>query len=64
MRSHSFHDALPKFIAASFVNRVVPYNRKFMNTRRDKNEYRIAFARLVHIEPTKLPLRRNERIIV
>ena len=56
MRPHSFHDALPEFIAAFFMNRVVPNNRKFMNTRRDKNEHRIALARLVHTEPMKLPL--------
>ena len=62
MRPHSFHDALPEFIAAFFMNRVVPNNRKFMNTRRDKNEHRIALARLVHTEPMKFPLRRNERI--
>jgi hypothetical protein len=62
MRPHSFHDPLPEFIAAFFMNRVVPNNRKFMNTRRDKNEHRIALARLVHTEPMKLPLRRNEGI--
>lgn len=62
MRPHSFHNASPEFIAAFFMNRVVPNDRKFLNTRRDKNEDRIAFARLVHTEPMKLPLRRNERI--
>ena len=44
------------------MNRVIANNRKFMNTRRDKNEHRIALARLVHTEPMKLPLCRNERI--
>ena len=62
MRPHSFHDALPEFIAAFFMNRVVPNDRKFMNTRRDKNEHRIALARLVHTEPMKLPLCSNEGI--
>ena len=62
MRPHSFHDALPEFIAAFFVNRVVANDRKFMNTRRDKNEHRIALARLVHTEPMKLPLRGHEGI--
>ena len=57
MRPHFFHDTLPEFIAAFFMNRVVPYNRKFMNTRRHKNEHRIALGRLVHTEPMKLPLR-------
>ena len=56
MGPHSFHNALPEFIAAFFMNRVVANNRKFMNTRRDKNEHRIALARLVHTEPMKLPL--------
>ena len=56
MRPHSFHDALPEFIAAFFMNRVVPNDRKFMNARRDKNEHRIALARLVHTEPMKLAL--------
>ena len=62
MRSHSFHNALPEFIAAFFMNCVIANNRKFVNTRRDKNEHRITFARLVHTEPMELPLRRNERI--
>ena len=64
MRPHSFHDALPEFIAAFFMNRVVPNNRKFMNARRDKNEHRIALARLVHTEPMKLPLRGLEGVIL
>src|SRR6476619_8624239 len=62
MRPHSFDDVLPEFIAAFFMNRVVPNDRKFLNTRRDKNEDRIAFARLVHTEPMKLPLRRNKGV--
>src|SRR5258708_31676566 len=56
MPPHSFHDALPEFIAAFFMNRVVPNARKFMNARRDKNEHRIALARLVHPDPMKLAL--------
>jgi len=56
MRPHPFHDALPEFIAAFFMNRVVPNDRKFMNARRDKNEHCIALARLVHTEPMKLAL--------
>ncbi len=64
MSPHFFYDALPEFIAAFFMNRVVPNNRKFMNTRRDKNEHRIALARLVHTEPMKLPLCCNERITI
>ena len=62
MRPHSLHNALPEFIAAFFMNRAVPNDRKFMNTRRDKNEHRIALARLVHTEPMKLSLRRDEWI--
>jgi hypothetical protein len=62
MRPHSFHNALPEFIAAFFMNRVVPNNRKFMNTRRDENEHRIALARLIHAEPLKSPLGGLERI--
>ena len=62
MRPHSFHDALPEFIAAFFMNRVVPNDRKFMNARRDKNEHRIALARLVHTEPMKLALCSREGI--
>jgi hypothetical protein len=56
MRPHSFHDALPELIAAFFMNRVVPHDRKFVNARRDKNEHRVALARLVHTEPMKLAL--------
>jgi hypothetical protein len=59
MRSHCFRNALPEFIAAFLMNRVVANDRKFMNTRRDKNEHGIVFARLVHTEPMKLHLRRN-----
>ena len=62
MRPHSLYDTLPEFIAAFFMNPIVPNNSKFMNTRRDKNEHRITLARLVHTEPMKLPLCRNERI--
>jgi len=62
MRSHSFNDPLPEFIAAFFMNRVVANNRKFMNTRRDKNEHSIVLARLVHTEPMKPLPRRNQGI--
>ena len=62
MRPHSFHDALPQFIAAFFVNGLVANDGELMNTRRDENEHRITFARLVHTEPLKLPLCGNERI--
>jgi hypothetical protein len=56
MRPHFFYNALPEFIAAFLMNRVVPNDCKFMNARRDKNEHRIALARLVHTEPIKLSL--------
>ena len=62
MIPHSFHNALPEFIAALFMNGVVANNGNFMNAWCDKNQHRIALARLVHTEPLKLPLRRNERI--
>jgi hypothetical protein len=64
MRSHSFNNALPEFIAAFFMNRVIANDRKFVNTRRDKNEHRIALARLMHTEPMKLPLCCNKRITI
>jgi hypothetical protein len=35
-----------------------------MNARRDKNEHRIALARLVHTEPMKLPLGSLEGVIL
>ena len=62
MRPHSFHDALPQFIAASFVNGLVANDGELMNTRRDENEHRITFARLVHTEPLKFPLCGLERV--
>jgi len=62
MRSHFFHNAFPESIATFFVNALVTNNRKFVNTWCDKNQHRIALARLVHTEPLKPPLRRNERI--
>jgi hypothetical protein len=62
MRPHSLHNALPEFIAAFFMNRSIPNDCKFMKTRRDKNEHCIALPRLVHTEPMKLSLRRDECI--
>ena len=62
MSPHSFHDALPQFIAAYFVNGLVANDGELMNTRRNKNEHRIALARLVHTEPLKFPLCGNEGI--
>src|SRR5215471_14683872 len=62
MRPHSFDDALPEFIAAFLVNRFVANDRQFMSARRHKDQHRIAFARLVHTEPMKLPLRRSKGI--
>ena len=59
---HCGRDALPELIATFFVNGLVANDGELLNTRRDKNEDRIALARLVHTEPMKLPLRRNERI--
>ena len=59
---HWGRDALPELIATFFVNGLVANDGELMNTRRDKNEHRITFARLVHTEPMKLPLCRNERI--
>lgn len=62
MPPHFFYNALPKFTAAFLVNRFVANNSEFMNTWRDKNEHRIALARLVHTEPMKSPLCSLERI--
>src|ERR1700757_173424 len=62
MRPHSLHYTLPEFIAAFFMNRAVPNDGKFMKTRRDQNEHRIALALFVHTKPMKLRLRRNQRI--
>jgi hypothetical protein len=59
MHAHCFHNALPKLIPASFMNRVVANDREFMHTRRDKNQHSVAPARLVHTEPVKLLLRRD-----
>jgi hypothetical protein len=44
------------------MNGLVPNDGELMNTRDDKNEHRIALACLVHTEPMKLLLRRNEGI--
>ena len=59
---HCRRDALPELIATFFVNGLVANDGKFMNTRRDKNQHRITVARLVHAEPMKLSLRRNQGI--
>ena len=64
MRSHFFHNTLPELITTFFVNRFVANHREFMNTRRDKDEHRIALARFVHTEAMKLFLRRDKWIAV
>ena len=64
MSPHFFYNALPEFIAAFLVNRFVADDCQFVSTRHDKNEHRIALARLVHTEPMKLPLCCNERITI
>ena len=61
---HRSNDALPEFIPAFFMNRFIANDSEFVNTRRHKNEHRIAFARLVHTQPVKLFLRRDKRITV
>jgi hypothetical protein len=64
VRSHPLDNTLPEFIAAFFVSGLVAYYREFMRARRDENHHRVALARLVHAEPTKLLLRRNKGITV
>ena len=44
------------------MNRVIANDSEFMRARCDKNQHRIALARLMHTEPMKLPLRRNKGI--
>ena len=46
------------------MNGLVANDGELMNTRRDENEHRITFARLVHTEPLKFPLCGNEGIIL
>jgi hypothetical protein len=62
MLAHSFHNALPEFVAAFFVNGFVANDSEFMSTGHYENEHGVALARLVHTEPMKLPLRRNKGI--
>jgi hypothetical protein len=64
MRAHSFYHALPELFAAFLMNRLVANNSELMNTRRHKDQHRIALARFVHAEPTKLLLRRKKGISV
>ena len=64
MSPHFFYNALPEFIATFFMDRVIADDRKFMSTRRDKNEHRIALSGLVHTEAMKLPLCCKERITI
>lgn len=61
-RPHSIHNSLPQLLPRHLVNRSVPNHSKLMSTGCHKNQHRIALARLVHTEPMKLPLRRNEGI--
>jgi hypothetical protein len=62
MLAHSFHNALPEFVAAFFVNGFIANDREFMSTGHYQNQHGVALARLVHTEPMKLPLRRDEGI--
>ena len=62
MRPHSLHKALPEFIAALFMDRVVANDRKFMNAWCDKDEHSITLTRLVHTKSMELLLRRNQGI--
>jgi len=62
MVAHSFHNALPEFVATFFVNGIVANDREFMSTGHYENQHGAALVRLVHPEPMKLPLRRNKGI--
>ena len=61
---HLGDNALPEFVAAFFVNRFVANDSELTRARHHKNEHSIVLPRLVHPEPMKFPLRRNEGIIL
>jgi len=62
MRAHSFYNALPELFAAFLMNRLIANNGELIYTRRHEDQHRVALARLVHIEPMKLLLRRKKGI--
>jgi hypothetical protein len=62
MFPHSIDNALPELLAAFFVNRFIANNSELARARRYENQHRIAFARFVHAEPVKFPLRNNQWI--
>ncbi len=62
MFAHRLDQALPKLLAAFFVNGFVADHGKLVRARRHENENGISFCGLVHSEPMKLLLRRNQRI--
>src|ERR1700738_4293421 len=62
MRAHRLDQALPKLLAAFFVNGFVADHSKLVDTGRHENEHCVLFYGLVHSEPMKFLLRRNQRI--
>src|SRR5438067_1075292 len=62
MFPHRVHQSLPKFFTAFLVDRLIGDDCELMRARCHKNEYRIAFWRLVHSEPMKLFLRGDKWI--
>ena len=62
MFAHRLDQALPKLFAAFLVNGFVAHHGKLVRARRHENENGISFCGLVHSEPMKLLLRRNQRI--
>ena len=64
MFAHKIDNALPITLAALFVNGLIANDGELMRARRDENQDAIAFARLVHPEPMKSLLPRNQRIAI
>jgi hypothetical protein len=50
MRAHRIDKALPKLLAALFVNRFVPNHGELVRARRHENKHSVAFLRSVHTE--------------
>ena len=64
MRPHCLHNALPKIITASLVDRLVADDSELVRTWCDENQHCITRLRLVHFQVLKLALRNNHGIAI
>ena len=64
MLAHCSDNALPEFLAAFLVNRLVADHGEFMRPGRNENEHGIALACFMHPQSMKFFLRRDQWVCV